>query len=327
MQTLVFDVGGTKTRAGLFDPAQSVLLRSACAATPNHLEYPDASFDDLRGRLLALMHRMGNDLAAGPVSAVNVAFAGPVDPHGNVLAAPTIWGDLQTHPLRLDRELRRGWPAARVVCLNDVTAAGYRYRRTSDDEFCIVTVSSGIGNKVFAGGRPLLGRAGAGGELGHLRVDDSPDAPLCECGGKGHLGAVASGRGVLESARAIRGPALTSPELVAAFLRGEGWATSVVERGAVPLGWALAAVHLAMGIERFVLIGGFALALGEGYRKLVASAAQSRTWNGSGDWLARVELGVDDDLSGLIGAGLADTCAAAFPAEAFAPDTFSGANA
>jgi glucokinase len=328
VQTLVFDVGGTKIRAGLFDPAQSVLLRSTCAATPNHLDFPAASFDELRGRLVALMHRMGNDLAAGPVNAVNVAFAGPVDPHGNVLAAPTIWGDLQTYPLRLDRELGRGWPHARIACLNDVTAAGYRYRRTRDDEFCIVTVSSGIGNKVFAGGRPLLGKAGAGGELGHLRVDDSPDAPLCECGGRGHLGAVASGRGVLDRARAIRGALLTSQELAFAFRHGEVWATSVIERGAAPLGWALAAVHLAIGIERFVLVGGFALALGDGYRKLVASAAQSRTWNGSGDWLARVELGVDDDLSGLIGAGLADT----FPADilspgTFSPDTFSGANA
>jgi glucokinase len=210
----------------------------------------------------------------------------------------------------LGQDIARRWPNARVRILNDVTAAGYRYLRSSDDDFCIVTVSSGIGNKVFANGRPLVGRNGLGGELGHLRVDDSEGAPVCECGGRGHLGAVASGRGVLAYARkhAPQGgcaEALTSSDLVAAFHREEPWATKIVEHGAAPLGWALAAMHLGLGIERFVLVGGFALALGDAYRHLVARAADARCWDAPGGWDSRVELGVNDDFSGLIGAGIA----------------------
>jgi len=305
MPSLVFDVGGTKTRAGLFDSSTSSLLRAAITETPNHLDFPDASFDELLTRLLDGMSRVADEVVEGtPVTSINVGFAGPVAPNGNVLAAPTIWGARNGPPDALRKGLARRWPHARVGIMNDVTAAGYRYLSSPDDEFCIVTVSSGIGNKIFVNGRPLVGRSGQGGELGHLLVDTSDDAPLCECGGRGHLGAVSSGRAALEYARKCL-PVRTSADLAAAFRRAEPWAVEVIEHVAAPLGWALAAMHMAIGVSRFVLIGGFALALGEPYRRLVARAAGARCWQCAGDWPAMVELGVDDDLSGLLGAGRA----------------------
>src|SRR5437762_9651069 len=274
MATLVFDIGGTRTRVGLYDSRHSKIVRSTAAATPNHLDLPEAPFERLRDGLLSLMGRLGDELVEQQtVREVDVAFAGPIDPAGNVLAAPTLWGARLTSPYPLGQDIARRWPNARVGILNDVTAAGYRYLRSSGDDFCIVTVSSGIGNKVFANGRPLVGKNGLGGELGHLRVDDSEGAPICECGGRGHLGAVSSGRAVLACARKARSEALTSGDLVAAFHRNDLWAVRTIERGAGPLGWALAAMHLGVGIERFVLVGGFALALGERYRRLVAEAA------------------------------------------------------
>src|SRR6267143_431851 len=308
MATLVFDIGGTMTRAGLFNARTSTLVRSVAAATPNHLDFPESSFEQLSEQLLALMHRLGTELVDHrAVSEIGVAFAGPIGPAGDVLAAPTIWGNQLASPYPLSEDVARRWPDARVRILNDVTAAGFRYLRSTEEDFCIVTVSSGIGNKIFAGGRPLVGPNGAGGELGHLRVDDSDDAPLCACGGRGHLGAVASGRGVLAYARkhVPDGDHLTSGDLVAAFRRGEPWAVRMIERGAGPLGWALAAMHLGLGIERFVLFGGFALALGNAYRRLVAAAANARCWKTPGGWERRVEMGIDDDFAGLIGAGIA----------------------
>ena len=306
MAHLVFDVGGSKTRAAVFDRRTTTLVGVAVTPTPNHLDFPDSSFDDLRQRLLSAMRVLGRELAgATAVERVDVAFAGPLDVEGRVVAAPTLWGTRLEQPYRLRDDLARLWPRARIGVLNDVTAAGYRYCR-GDEDFCIVTVSSGIGHKVFIEGRPAVGPRGAGGEIGHLRVDDSIDAPICECGGRGHLGAIASGRGVLLQARQRGGnEALSSGDFVAAFRRGEGWATDLVSRSSAPLGSALAAMHLGVGIERFVLVGGFALALGERYRRSVAAAASVRCWAGDADWLGRVELGIDDDHSGLIGAGIA----------------------
>jgi len=239
MAVLVFDLGGTRTRAGLFDPGHSALARSVSAATPNHLDFPQSPFEHLRDELLSSMERLAGDLVEPRmVTDLAVAFAGPIDSNGNVVAAPTLWGNRLTAPYALRDDIARRWPDARVRILNDVTAAGFRYLRSTEEDFCIVTVSSGIGNKIFAGGRPLIGPNGAGGELGHLRVDDSDEAPLCDCGGRGHLGAVASGRGVLAYARkhVPDGENLTSGDLVAAFHRGEPWAVRTIERGAGPLG-------------------------------------------------------------------------------------------
>ena len=93
MATLVFDIGGTRTRAGLFNARTSTLVRSVAAATPNHLDFPESSFEQLSEQLLALMHRLGAELVdQRAVSEIGVAFAGPIGPAGDVLAAPTIWG-------------------------------------------------------------------------------------------------------------------------------------------------------------------------------------------------------------------------------------------
>ena len=184
-----------------------------------------------------------------------------------------------------------------------------------------MTVSSGIGHKVFAHGRPVVGPHGRGGEIGHLRIDFSPDAPTCDCGHRGHLGALASGRasryqmmllaeedprGFRESLLAARYGAdpvgIHNEHLVAAFHLRDAWTERLIERMAEPLGFALAAIHLTVGVERFVLIGGFALALGPHYRSLLAAAAARHGWDLGLEWNHAVELGQPDDNAGLIGA-------------------------
>lgn len=253
---------------------------------------------------------------------VSVAFAGPIDAHGRVLAAPTIWGPSPGQPLNLISRLAQFWPAAQILVMNDVAAAGYRYLRDPGEDFCMVTVSSGIGNKVFLRGSPMVGLGGRGGEIGHVQVDFSPDAPLCDCGAPGHLGAIASGRGTLSMARrfAQRCPeafahsmlgqrfgehldSLENLDIVEAFHAKDAWTLNLIQHVAHPLGQMLAAIHLGVGIERFVLIGGFALALGEPYRLEVARAAWSCAWDIGQDWQTMLELGAPDDYSGLIGAG------------------------
>jgi glucokinase len=69
-----------------------------------------------------------------------------------------------------------------------------------------------------------------------------------------------------------------------------------------PLGQVLATIHLTLGIERFVIVGGFALALGPAYRALLVEAATSCCWSLSGHWDEMIELGEADDDAGLIGA-------------------------
>jgi glucokinase len=138
----------------------------------------------------------------------------------------------------------------------------------------------------------------------------------------GHLGAVASGRGALTLALSLarecpqefassslaRGcepdrPAFDAEALAAAFRAGDAWAMRVIDRTAAYLGHGLAALHTAVGIERFILIGGFAFGLGEPYRRRLADAAARHCWDLGQRWDSMLALGVDDDDSGLLGAG------------------------
>jgi 3-dehydroquinate synthetase/predicted NBD/HSP70 family sugar kinase len=320
--SLVFDVGGTNLRAALYHPASNSLSQITSRSTPNHWTMPGATVVEIRKRLLQEMHALSIEVLEGrQPSTVSIAFAGPTDPQGKVLAAPTVWGASE-QPIDLITELTTLWPSARIALLNDISAAGYRYLRDECEDFCIVTVSSGIGNKVFIRGKPLTGPAGRGGEIGHVQVDFSPDAPACDCGGRGHLGAISSGRGTLLMARQLAGldldgfansvlghrlrtdlNSLTNADIVTAFRSGDAWTAALIRKVALPLGQMLAAVHLGMGVERFVIIGGFALALGEQYRLELVRSAVNCGWLMGQDWNSMIELGKPDDNAGLLGAG------------------------
>jgi glucokinase len=199
-----------------------------------------------------------------------------------------------------------------VHLVNDLTAAGLHLCTTGLADFAVVTVGSGIGHKVFADGRPVVGPRGRGGELGHLVVDRSQAAPRCDCGGRGHLGAIASGRAIVAAVRSMwsqHGDVSSTAEVggaevVAALRRGDPDVSRIVAARANILGWALAALQTGVGVDSFVLIGGFALAAGEPFRREVARGAADSCWDLGLDWNAAVIVGPDEDAPGLYGAWL-----------------------
>jgi glucokinase len=319
---VVLDIGGTSLRGALYDPVADALTREVRRPTRSRFSAPDAPREQIRKELVEDVKEIVGSLAGERPAVVSVAFPGPVDPAGGVLAAPTVWGPREKEPFPLREALEGLWPGAAVAVMNDITAAGYRYLDDGSEDLCVVTVSSGIGHKVFLGGRPVVGIHGRGGEIGHWRVDASPEALLCECGGRGHLGAISSGRGVLAFARrrayadpmgllrSSLGPRcrhgvrdLDTYALAQAFREGDAWSRRLVADASEPLGRSLAGIHTALGIERFVVIGGFALALGEPYRRILVEAAQGGCWDLGQDWDQMIALGSDDDRSGLVGAG------------------------
>jgi glucokinase len=321
---LVFDIGGTTVRAALYDPDRGQLMHTHRSATPSTWSERTATAADLHDQLVRRIGEASNALlGAQRPKAVCLAFPGPVDATGRVLVAPTVWGRARSKPVAPAVELAHLWPSSHIYVINDVTAAGYRYVATGLADFCILTVSSGVGHKVFVGGREIVGPGGRGGEIGHWVVDPSPHAPPCDCGGRGHVGAVTSGRGALllarrrayaqprlfgESAlcryRASDPEQLRTEDLVASFADEDAWTVRLIGDVARPLGRALGAIHLTVGVERFVIVGGFALALGERYRALLVSAARESCLDLGQDWDSMIQLGYHDDDSGLIGAGV-----------------------
>jgi predicted NBD/HSP70 family sugar kinase len=150
-----------------------------------------------------------------PQDAIVLSFPGPIEKQRIALDAPTVFGNTNGRLPDLPGELRRR-TGREVHLLNDVSAAAWSLSRsTTANRFMVVTVSSGIGSKVFdrAYRSGVLDDPPFAGEIGHYVVDWGPDAPLCDCGGIGHLGAIVSGRGVERAAhQAIGQQPLTKRE-------------------------------------------------------------------------------------------------------------------
>ncbi|MFI1711995.1 ROK family protein [Streptomyces sp. NPDC053513] len=323
----VMDVGGTTLRVGTFDVRGGGRLSDVARMRVDGMDrHPGTPVPVLQRQVVDQIVREAERRSGarpGPApAALAVAFAGPVTRDGTVLGAPTVWGG-GGDPLPL-QEVLSARLAVPVLVVNDLTAAAWRYGTESAVPFCLLTVSSGIGNKVFRDGDVLLDAEGHGGELGHWTCDRSPDAPPCDCGGRGHLGAIASGRGVLAAVRraAAADPAgyarsaparagavdprfLGNPEIAEAVRNGDPFTTAVLRSTLVHLAAAVGAVFASIGIRRYVLMGGFALAIGERYRELLVEELVRQGCFGltAAQVDAMVVLGEDDDDHGLIGVG------------------------
>ncbi|MFF2409947.1 ROK family protein [Streptomyces sp. NPDC058092] len=319
----VVDLGGTTLRTARYNVRTGTLGNIRRTATDGMARHPGLSEAKLQGRVAGQLAELTAEAVARHRStAVAVAFAGPVTADGRVVTAPTVWGKRgEPLPLRLLLEDRLGIP---VVVVNDLTAAVWRYVGSADDPpFCLITVSSGIGSKVYRAGEVLLDPQGHGGELGHWTCDPSPQAPLCDCGGRGHLGGIASGRGVLAAARraAVADPggyarsrlaaAAPDPEqldnrmLADAVRAGDAFSTTVLRGGLAHLAAAITSVFTSIGVRRYVLMGGFALAIGPRYAQLLTAELERAGCFGLAAEEIRemVVLGEPDDDHGLIGAG------------------------
>jgi predicted NBD/HSP70 family sugar kinase len=104
----VFDVGGTHVRAAIYHATSRSVDRIMSSATPNVWTMPEATREAIRDRLLEEMWRLGKEVLLGQSPGiVSVAFAGPVDARGRVLAAPTMWGPTSGRPMDLISCLKR----------------------------------------------------------------------------------------------------------------------------------------------------------------------------------------------------------------------------
>lgn len=312
---IVFDLGGTSLRAAAVDAAGDI-VSTTVGDTPSVADgTPD---DQLIPALVSSMSDMSSRLCGdgNDVRALSLAFPGPVRADGVPLNAPTVWQEQVLGPSLLTA-LHKAWSGTEIFIVNDVAAAGYHLVAQGRRDFLLTTVSSGIGAQLFTDAVPVGGAYG--GEIGHLRLPDEEFAGVdCECGGSAHLGAVCSGRGTLEMARrrirqdpqafrtswlhaqGISVEGLTTYDIVAAFHAEDPWTMRLIDATAQPLGRILATVHAAAGTTDFPIMGGFAMALGEEYCRILARHARNHCHWLDQDWDAMIGL-LDHEQPGLAG--------------------------
>lgn len=293
MHALLFDLGGTYLRAGITGP-DGTLANTAKTRIRSIADglAEDAIWPGVATRILDYAMEQRSSLP--PNAPVVISFPGPVTNRRRVLQAPTVAGG-STKVFDLAAAVEQG-TGRRVLLLNDVSAAAWRLAETTTARrFMVVTVSSGVGSKIFDRCHPsgVLDQPAYSGEIGHVVVDDSSSAPVCDCGGRGHLGAIASGRGIERCARrraavqrrefeasktkcdfGATPQTLNNEEhLAPAVLAGDSWALRIVSDCTRPLARVLLSVAMAAGLDRVFLIGGFAQALGNRYVEIMRDLA------------------------------------------------------
>ncbi|WP_406005040.1 ROK family transcriptional regulator [Streptomyces sp. NBC_00637] len=121
-------------------------------------------------------------------------------------------------------------------------------------DFAVVTVGAGVGCGLVVHGRVVAGTHGVAGEIGHVTVD--PDGPLCHCGNRGCVEAIAADLAILTRIRERGGVDVTSTtEAVDLARRGDIHARDAYARAGEAIGRGIATVANLLGPERVVISG------------------------------------------------------------------------
>jgi threonine dehydrogenase-like Zn-dependent dehydrogenase/predicted NBD/HSP70 family sugar kinase len=313
------DMGGTTTRVGAYQAG--TLMPGVVRFATKESGGRDGHLDQIATAVARFHEAYGG-------REVGLAVGATVDTAGVVRNASMLWGRAETG-FDLVGALAARLPWAAVTALNDIAAAAYRYQGMG--RFAIVTISTGVAVKVFAGGL-VLDDEQLGGEVGHVPVD-VPEAiaalgvPRCECGNGGDLCSYTSGPAAVRLAGMLavhdapqwresklfvlcEGTAsrITTRLIADAAAAGDGFALRLLAIATRPLAAHLLHMSALLGLRRFVVMGGFALGVGEPWfaalranlRALLPGGGWFTGWSPSDvDSLVQPSLDGDDSLAGM----------------------------
>ena len=261
------DFGGTNIRSALVHSDGSI-------DGWNHTETPggqgpSAVIQRVIDSVEASIESSTVDLA--DILAVGVAAPGPVDHKtGTVLRAPNIPG-FENVPVAAPLSERLGFPVFLGNDANLAVLAEHAYGAGKGvDNMVYVTVSTGVGGGVLAGGELLMGATGNAGEVGHMTVDVHGDRH--HCGNIGCVEMYSSGTGIAHYAAAAlsagRGSSLqnvlderggvTGRDVVDAARLGDDLAVEALDRGVEALAAGLLSFVHVLNPELIVIGGGVA---------------------------------------------------------------------
>lgn len=240
MRTVGIDVGGTKCR---------VMVVEFPAGASDYVVVADTRHDTPLG------DDLGRQLAGwidecGAVDAVGVGLPGIVTRDGVVRTSPHLeW----VHEWRAGDELARRLGGRKVTIDNDATCATVAEWRLGAgrgcDDMWLVTLGTGIGGGLVAGGAIRRGAHGHAGEIGHVALGDRN--VVCPCGQRGCWELFASG-----TALARAGGCATGEDVVARVRRGDVAARAALELWADAVARGVAMLVNATDPQRVVIGGG-----------------------------------------------------------------------
>ncbi len=205
------------------------------------------------------------DILKGDIQGIGIGVPGPVTGEGVVLKCVNLGWDVIN--VAKDMEERTGFTVkvgndANVAALGEMWQGGGK----GYTNVVMITLGTGVGGGVIVDGKVVSGNKGAGGEIGHIIVNEN-ETESCGCGQKGCLEQYASATGIVHMAerkleesekksqlREIK--PLTAKDIFDAAKGGDALADEIVEDMTKILGGALANVARVVNPETFVIGGG-----------------------------------------------------------------------
>lgn len=219
-----------------------------------HVPLPDRAAKAVLASIADLVQDLLTEADGVPVLGLGVAVSGDVDrTEGTVRYSPFLdWRDV---PLAELTALTTGLP---VTVDNDVRALTVAEQwfgaGAGLSDFAVVTVGAGIGCGLVVHGRVVAGAHGVAGEIGHVTVD--PNGPLCHCGNRGCVEAIAGEAAIVRRIQEITGVELAdAAEALTLARRGVAGAREVYARAGEAIGRGIATVANLLGPERVIISG------------------------------------------------------------------------
>ncbi len=260
---LVADIGGTKIAAGVADPGGR-LITSTQLPTPREMD-AEQLWRTVESLLVQVL-----DAARIPdlsvLSGVGVGCGGPIKwPAG--LVSPINIGAWRDFPLRDRLTERFGGSGIPVRVHNDAIclAVGEHWRGAGRNWRNVLgmVVSTGVGGGLILDNRLIEGSSGNAGHIGHVVVDPE-DGPVCGCGGRGCLEAIARGPALAAWAQQEGWrpgqPGMTAKDLAADAAQGHPVARAAMRRAGRALGIAIASATNLCDLEVVAVGGGLSQA-------------------------------------------------------------------
>jgi len=280
-----FDLGGTKMQATVYDRNFKIV-----ANRRKKTRAQDGAKAGVARMIQTVVQAVEEaELGIHQLTGIGVGCPGPLDlDNGIVFHAPNLgWKDVE---LAEQLEAALGCPA---VILNDVDAGTYGEYSfgAARDSRCALGIfpGTGIGGGCIYEGEIIRGKISSCMEIGHTQV--VPDGPLCGCGRRGCLEAVA-GRLAIASAcasAAYRGEApylleqagmdisnFRSGTLAASVKGGDTVVELIVREAARQIGIAAANAINLLAPDVLVLGGGLVEAMPKLFCGEVQNAAEER---------------------------------------------------
>lgn len=300
------DIGGTTVKIGLFDKEGCVLDKWEIPTVKDN--EGAAILPDVAESLLTKMQEKG--IGREDLAGIGVGAPGAVDSEGTLLGGAV---NIGWKTFNIPKVLS-AYIDVPVKAANDANAAAFgeiwQGGGKGYNSMVAVTLGTGVGGGIVLNGRILTGATGAGGEIGHIHMNDD-ETEICGCGNRGCLEQYASATGIVRLAQRhlsrddtssmLREGKLSAKSVFDAVKVGDRKAVEIAAEFGEYLGKGLAAVAGVVNPEIFVIGGGVSKA-GEILISFVEPAFQKYAFQQCrGAKFALAELGNDAGIYGAAG--------------------------